>query len=176
MVLCAARTFLTLRRDRPAYSRAVYGNRTRLLGLGSRCTTDVLTPRACINTCTTARIALVKCCVLCYAFPKIEIFGNPEYSIFKKNGTKVLLFFDIRKSLCIFCEKLGIFEGLPWRKKKEKEKKQKNNKKESPTDYHHAGGSPLWVRASEWARTRGEMPLSGMAVGHAGLMKGWESL
>ncbi len=31
-------------RDRPAYSRAVYGNRTRLLGLGSRCTTDVLTP------------------------------------------------------------------------------------------------------------------------------------
>ena len=64
--------------------RAVYGNRTRLLGLGSRCTTDVLTPRACINTCTTARIALVKCCVLCYAFPKIEIFGDPEYSIFKK--------------------------------------------------------------------------------------------
>ena len=36
---------------------------------------------------------------------------------------------------------------VPWRKKKEKEKKQKNNKKESPTDYHHAGGSPLWVRA-----------------------------
>ena len=26
-------------------ARAVYGNRTRLLGLGSRCTTDVLTPQ-----------------------------------------------------------------------------------------------------------------------------------
>ena len=33
-------------------------------------------------------------------------------------------------------------------KEKEKEKKQKNNKKESPTDYHHIGGSLLWVRAS----------------------------
>ena len=54
-MLCAARTFLTFRRDRPAcymflrapllaHARAVYGNRTRLLGLGSRCTTDVLTP------------------------------------------------------------------------------------------------------------------------------------
>ena len=35
---------------------------------------------------------------------------------------------------------------VPWRKKKEKEKNQKNNKKER-ADYHHAGGSPLWVRA-----------------------------
>ena len=38
---------------------AVYGNRTRLLGLGSRCTTDVLTPRACISTRATAGKALV---------------------------------------------------------------------------------------------------------------------
>ena len=45
--------------------RAVYGNRTRLLGLGSRCTTDVLTPHFAIST------------------------------------AKLLLFFDIRKFLCI---------------------------------------------------------------------------
>ena len=31
--------------DRPINCGAVYGNRTRLLGLGSRCTTDVLTPQ-----------------------------------------------------------------------------------------------------------------------------------
>ena len=56
--------------DRPINCGAVYGNRTRLLGLGSRCTTDVLTPRACIRTRATAGFSLVERFVLCYAFPK----------------------------------------------------------------------------------------------------------
>ena len=65
---------------------------------------------------------------------------------------------------------------VTWRKKKEKEKKQKNNKKESPTDYHHVGGSLLWVRARVRRVREEKMPLSGMAVGQTGLTKGWESL
>ena len=66
-------------------------------------------------------------------------------------SAKLLLFFEICKRKIIFPQKSSIScvnMGFPWRKKKEKEKKQKNNKKRKPDpDYHHTGGSPLWVRA-----------------------------
>ena len=52
--------------------RAAYGNRTRLLGLGSRCTTDVLMPRKRLQKYN----IFFNCANICTIFFLIWIYAN----------------------------------------------------------------------------------------------------